>query len=280
MFLAPIQAHTQQLEYITLNKMYGEAKAAASNELNDSTCNPILIIHSRTKLGNDSLLFDMETGKATGWIYFFHSATTDSGVYVLVTKYIDGPDSVDLSPVENVSSYMDTTPLTVPWLDSPLLIEGIRNTNAYHQYVSTRSNVVLESFAIVQDLFIARFSASADTLQFIGESTTGDIWDHSILTSISPIATPEAFSISHLYPNPILQSQLSTLTLSCSSTASTVLSIYIYSITGSLSHSSRHEILPGPQDLSLSLPSTLDRGPFYIVATNGDHITSTMFLIE
>ncbi|MFA6571376.1 MAG: T9SS type A sorting domain-containing protein [Bacteroidota bacterium] len=90
------------------------------------------------------LTFDLATGAANGWLYFYKQTGGDSKQVIAVTKLLGPMVGIEI-PVANVIPelpYEPTTSLSaVTWIDSDVMSQNVRNNNDYKTFIAANPTV-------------------------------------------------------------------------------------------------------------------------------------------
>ena len=133
------------------------------------------------------LEMDIQSGKATGWLYRYYSESLDSSVFFVGVKVpIVGAQTVKL-PLDTITQYfpvtIGTTALNEPWADSDAALQGAKDGGADTFIQSHPETRVAIAFTInnpVQNRYIPqgkywvfRFQADTDTMTCMVDAPTG-----------------------------------------------------------------------------------------------------------
>ena len=182
----PLASQAQVLENITVKEILPTVNGAArTNFAADAVLTNTMFFGLEYQ--GIGLEMDIQSGKATGWLYRYYSESLDSSVmFVGVKVPLIGAQTVKL-PLDTITQYfpvtIGTTALTEPWVDSDAALQGSKDGGADPFIQSHPETRVALAFTInnpVQNRYIPqgkywlfRFQADTDTMTCMVDAPTG-----------------------------------------------------------------------------------------------------------
>lgn len=187
LFLAlTTSAPAQLLEQITVKEALPSVQTRAQAEFAQDAVVTHAMFYALEYQGI-RLDMDLSNGKATGWVYRFHSPGLGSAAwYVGVKLPLVGYQSVKLALdtlTSNIPVALGSTALDEPWVDSPQALQGSKDGGAdtfLQQHGDAKvlmalamNNPVQNSYIPAGKYWLMRYGASTDTLNCLVDATTG-----------------------------------------------------------------------------------------------------------
>lgn len=159
------------------------------------------------------LKMDSQTGKASGWVYFFHSASLDSNNNLFLVALKIPFLGLQLTPIPESSlpslpGGIQLGDLNDPWVNSDVALSGARNggANAFFQAHSD-ATIALAAIGAVsgQPFWSFQFDSQKDLarLTCIVDGITGASITCTNLVSVEEIPPGKDFVLEQNYPNPV-----------------------------------------------------------------------------
>ncbi len=169
--------------------------------------------------GGIELKFDHKTGKATGWVYFFHSTTIDTlNTVILAMKILGSVQLItipmnQLPPIPGNQQMFD---MSDPWIDSDAAMLGAWNGGgsiffAQHSDAKVFFAIALQTPVAIPTppipagpYWMFRFEATnAAQVCFVNGITGVSIACAAVPTAVEEIPSGKTFVLEQNYPNPI-----------------------------------------------------------------------------
>ncbi len=181
------EAAAQLLQNIGARELLTDVESKARTDLGNDAI-PTNVIFIGIDYMGFSLSMDLNSGKATGWVYRWYSPSRDSSEYLLAVRpLLGGPviialslDTLDRALPFNVG----TTALLEPWVDSPAALSGSKTGGAgaflqAHPDARMSLSVVLRNTTPTPILPVGQFwllvyTAPGDTMTCLVYSDSGD----------------------------------------------------------------------------------------------------------
>ncbi len=204
-------AQAQLFTSITAKELLPQVTAQAQEDLaNDAQLINVLFAGITTT--TVSLEMDINSGKATGWVYRYYSPSLDSGYLLVGMKTIAGPmifppPTGTMPPVP----FDEKVVLSDPWVDSPAALNGAKTGGADFFTAHPSAKVLLAALfenpfetpiAPAGKFWFFRFGDDSDTLTCFVNAETGVSFTCGSISDVQGIPEAQGFRLDAGYPNP------------------------------------------------------------------------------